>query len=97
MKRLLLALTAALLLAAAPWDSANVAEASCYTSGYYRADGTYVSAYYRSCPNSTVTDNYTYINNYNPYTGASGTNYYRSSPSSPYYSPSYSSPYTRWP
>lgn len=65
-----------------------------WVSGYYRSDGTYVSGYNRSSPNSTVTDNYSFKDNYNPYTGKTGTNYYRSSPSSPYYNP-YSTPRTK--
>lgn len=58
-----------------------------WVSGYYRSNGTYVKPYYRSDRNSTVTDNYSFKGNYNPYTGRKGTNYYRSSPSSPYYDP----------
>ena len=53
--------------------------------GYYKSDGTYVQPHYRTYPNSTVTDNYSFKGNYNPYTGKEGTNYYRHSPSSPYY------------
>ena len=53
--------------------------------GYFRSDGTYVQSYYRTDPNETVTDNYSYKGNYNPYTGKIGTNYYRHSPSSEYY------------
>mgnify|MGYP003392800953 CR=1 FL=1 len=56
-----------------------------WVSGYTRSDGTYVNSYYRSDPNGTVTDNYSYKGNYNPYTGQEGTNYYRHSPSSEYY------------
>lgn len=67
----------------------TVAEASCYTNGYTRSNGTYVSGYYRSCPDSTVRNNYTYNNNYNPYTYERGTNRYYTSPSSEWYSPSY--------
>ena len=37
-------------------------------NGYTKSNGTYVHSYYRSSPNYTVRDNYTYINNYNPYT-----------------------------
>ena len=54
-------------------------------NGYTKSNGTYVHSYYRSSPNYTVRDNYTYINNYNPYTGKKGTNYYRNAPSSYYY------------
>lgn len=37
--------------------------------GYYRKNGTYVSPHYRSSPNHTKTDNYSYPGNTNPYTG----------------------------
>ena len=57
-----------------------------YVQGYYRSDGTYVSGYYRADNNNTVQDNYSYKNNYNPYTGKEGNNYYKKSPSSEYYS-----------
>jgi hypothetical protein len=66
---------------------------STYVSGYTRSNGTYVSGHYRSCPDSTVTNNYTFSGNTNPYTGTTGTNRYYSSPSSPYYNPSYGSGY----
>jgi len=60
-----------------------------WVSGYYRSNGTYVQGYNRSNSNSTVTDNYSYKGNVNPYTGETGTNYYRNSPTSEYYKPSY--------
>jgi len=53
--------------------------------GYYRSNGTYVAPHYRSNPNSTVTDNYNFKGNINPYTGREGHNYYRNNPTSPYY------------
>lgn len=56
-----------------------------YVRGYIKSNGTYVSPYYRSDSNNTVTDNYSYKGNSNPYTGAIGGNYYKSSPSSWYY------------
>ena len=52
------------------------ASASCFVSGYTKSNGTYVPGYYRSCPNSTVTDNYSYQGNINPYTGKRGYNSY---------------------
>ena len=58
-----------------------------WVNGYTKSNGTYVKGYYRSSPNSTVTDNYSYHGNVNPYTGKTGTNYYRHNSSSPYYSP----------
>lgn len=59
--------------------------ADTWVNGYTRSDGTYVGGYYRSDPNSTVRDNFSYKGNTNPYTGSTGTNYYRNSPSSEYY------------
>jgi hypothetical protein len=56
-----------------------------YVHGYTRKDGTYVNGYHRSSPDNTVTNNYGFAGNVNPYTGKTGDNYYRSSPSSPYY------------
>ena len=54
---------------------------SCYVNGYYKSNGTYVQGYYRSCPNDTVTDNYSYRGNTNPFTGSVGTNNYNNSTS----------------
>ena len=56
--------------------------------GYTRSNGTYVNSYQRSSPDRTVTNNYSFKGNTNPYTGQVGTNTYKNSPSSPYYSPS---------
>ena len=56
-----------------------------YVNGYYRKDGTYVNGYYRSSPNNTSRDNYSYKDNYNPYTGETGSNYYRNDRTSEYY------------
>jgi len=56
-----------------------------YVHGYTKSDGTYVQPYYRSSPDSTVQDNYSYKGNVNPYTGAVGTDYYRNNPTSAYY------------
>ncbi len=56
-----------------------------WVNGYTRRDGTVVQGYNRSDSNSTVTDNYSFKGNTNPYTGEEGHNYNRNSPSSPYY------------
>lgn len=89
MKRLVLAVGLALMLAVAlfvPFAPAPAAEAACYgstyVSGYYRGY-TYVQGYYRTCPDSSVYNNYSYSGNYNPYTGSYGTRSYSS------YTPSY--------
>jgi len=56
-----------------------------HVKGYTKKDGTVVQPYERSDPNDTVTDNYSFKGNINPYTGEEGHNYYRNNPSSPYY------------
>ena len=61
------------------------AVADVFVHGYYRHSGTYVQPHYRSSPNGTVTDNYSYHGNINPHTGRVGTNYYRHDLTSPYY------------
>jgi len=61
--------------------------ADVYVEGYTRSDGTEVSAHYRSDPNDTVTDNWSYVGNTNPYTGEVGTNRYEESPTSEFYIP----------
>jgi hypothetical protein len=53
--------------------SLNVNTNSVYVNGYYRNDGTYVQGHYRTAPNSTRTDNYSYRGNVNPYTRKVGT------------------------
>ena len=35
-------------------------------SGYYKSNGTYVQPYYRTNPNSTISDNYSTYPNINP-------------------------------
>lgn len=64
---------------------AGLAHADVYVDSYYRSDGTHVQGHHRSEPNSTVTDNFSYKGNTNPYTGETGSNYYRDDPSSGYY------------
>jgi hypothetical protein len=81
MKKLLLSAFSLFALSAA-----SLANAQVHVDGYYRNNGTYVAPHYRSAPNSTVTDNYSFKGNTNPYTGSVGTNTYPNSPSSPYYS-----------
>lgn len=68
--------------------SATIAHAG-WVQSYYRKDGIYVQGHYRSDRNDTVRDNYSYEDNYNPYTGKTGSNHYRSNRSSEYYDPYY--------
>jgi hypothetical protein len=78
----------------AAFTLAVVASAGDYVSGYSRSNGTYVAPHYKTSPNSTVQDNYSYRGNTNPYTGSTGSNYYRSAPSSAYYGGSSASSYS---
>ena len=76
MKKLLLILLLSIIATEAYAESVR---------GYYRKDGTYVNSYERSAPNGTVTDNYSYKNNTNPYTGQTGANSYIHDTTSPNY------------
>ena len=53
-------------------STTDAAEASCsgntYVRGYSRSSGTYVRGHYRTCPDSSITNNYSYPGNYNPNT-----------------------------
>jgi hypothetical protein len=53
--------------------------------GYFRSNGTYVRPHYRTYPNHTVRDNYSFHGNINPHTGKSGENRYLHDRTSPYY------------
>lgn len=44
-----------------------------WVNGYYRKDGTYVKGYWRTSPDTSISNNYSTIGNTNPYTGAEGT------------------------
>ena len=48
-------------------------EAACsgstYVSSYFKSNGSYVSGHYRTCPDSSPFNNYSYPGNYNPNTG----------------------------
>ena len=61
------------------------AVAQVHVRGYMRSNGTYVHSYERSAPDNTVTNNYSYQGNTNPYTGATGTNRYQHDTTSPYF------------
>jgi hypothetical protein len=76
--RFLLAVTFFFLLSTAVY-------ADEYVHGYYRSNGTYVQPYTRSSPDNTVTNNYSYEGNTNPYTGQVGTNRYEHDETSPYF------------
>ena len=56
----------------------NSVFADVWVDGYFRSDGTYVQGHYRSSPDSTVTNNWSFTGNVNPYTGEIGSNSYGS-------------------
>ena len=74
-----------LLLSAFVIFFASPSFADQHVNGYYRNNGTYVQPYTRSSPDNTVTNNYSYQGNTNPYTGQRGTNSYSHDLTSPYY------------
>lgn len=53
--------------------SFSIAYADVYVHGYTRKDGTYVSPHYRSNPDSSPYNNWSYPGNTNPYTGKTAT------------------------
>ena len=67
MKKLILVLAAMLVFVV------STVYAQVQVDGYTRKNGTYVQPHYRSSPNNTVRDNYSYKGNTNPYTGKQGT------------------------
>lgn len=50
----------------------SVASADVRVRGYHRSDGTYVRPHYRSSPDSSRSNNFSYPGNRNPYTGVIG-------------------------
>jgi hypothetical protein len=60
-----------------------------YVHGYTRSDGTYVSGYHATNPNSTKFDNYSTKGNINTWTGKPGTKSPDGSTTDSYYSGSY--------
>jgi hypothetical protein len=54
-------------------------------NGYYRSNGTYVQPSYRSNPDSTVTNNYSFKGNSDPYSGSTGSDRYTHDLTSPYF------------
>src|SRR5579862_8539383 len=56
-----------------------------YQHGYFRRDGTYVAPHYRSDPNETITNNFSFRGSVMPYTGKVSTNRYDQDIESPYY------------
>lgn len=59
----------AIIISMISFSSISFAE---YVSGHYRSNGTYVSGYHRTSPNTTKFDNYSTRGNINPYTGKKG-------------------------
>ena len=72
MKKIIISIVFALTLV-------NTVAADVWVDGYFRSDGTYVQGHYRSSPDSSVTNNWSYSGNTNPYTGEVGSNSYGSS------------------
>lgn len=54
-------------------SSSHVSSSTHYTRSYTRSNGTHVSGYHATNPNSTRNDNFSTRGNVNPYTGKAGT------------------------
>lgn len=70
---------------------ASQVSAQVQVDGYVKKDGTYVAPHYRSAPDSSPTNNYSYPGNTNPYSGRQAA----PSPSynpAPYQAPRYTPP-----
>ena len=50
-----------------------ISKADVYVDGYTKQNGSYVQPHYRSNPDSSRYNNYSYTGNSNPYTGSRGT------------------------
>ena len=72
MKILKITLTTLILFASAFALKAQVNSSQTYVSAYFRADGSYVPAHYKTDPNVTNRDNFTTKPNVNPYTAKPG-------------------------
>lgn len=53
--------------------SVSFSQSQTWVNGYTKSNGTYVAGYYKTTPNTTSTDDYTYKSNINPNTGTVGT------------------------
>lgn len=71
-------IVAALVVSTCAW-------AGHYVHGYTRSNGTYVQGHYSSNRDATVTNNYNYRGNTNPYSGSTETDRYSHDTTSPYY------------
>ena len=76
MRRFLTAAALAAALFSPAVLAPSSAAASCYGStwvdGYIRTDGTYVHGHYRTCPDSSTSNNWSAPGNTNPFTGSGG-------------------------
>lgn len=69
-------LIAGVSLAMTPGATVSAAcSGSTYVRGYFRSNGTYISGYWRTCPDAYRWNNYSSWGNYNPYTGRYGSRY----------------------
>jgi len=67
--------------------TAQAASADVFVNGYFKSNGTYVMPHYRTTPNSTILDNWSYRGNINPYTGKIGKRTFKSTRSNSYSTP----------
>jgi len=80
------------LIGTASWlayHGVDGASADCYVRGYFNSRGTYVPAYYRTCPDGNLGTTTQKEGNYNPYNGRRG----HKNPFKEYYRWEYKSPF----
>ena len=60
MKTLLVKITSTLIVASSLLATANTASAYVSVDGYFRSNGTYVMPHFRTSPDSSIYNNYSY-------------------------------------
>lgn len=60
MKKLLIKITASLVVAASTFAAANSASAFVSVNGYWKSNGTYVMPHFRTAPDNSLFNNYSY-------------------------------------
>ena len=60
MKNILIKLTSSIIVAASILATANTASAYVSVNGYFKSNGTYVAPHFRTSPDSSIYNNYSY-------------------------------------
>jgi hypothetical protein len=60
MKKIIIKLTSSLIVAASILAIGNTASASVSVNGYFKSNGTYVAPHFRTAPDNSLFNNYSY-------------------------------------